>query len=192
MPKERILDEHPRDRAERLLPHRALVRSRNLEPAQLQLRRRLSGAELDAPAAHQIERGDPLCHPRRMIVPRWQQCNSVTEPNLLRPLTRRGQEDLRRRRMRILLEEVMLDFPHMIDAELVRELNLIERVLEQLQLRALFPMPRQLMLIKSSQLHFFSTYFFQYQFFSVSIRGCFRLSLHLPQTACARPCRSLR
>ena len=64
--------------------------------------------------------------------------------------------------MRIFFEKVMLDFPHMIDAELVRELDLVERVLEQLQLRALFPRPRQLMLIKSSQLHFFSTYsFFQ-------------------------------
>ena len=32
--------------------------------------------------------------------------------------------------MRILFEKVMLDFPHMVDAELVRQLNLVERVLE--------------------------------------------------------------
>ena len=52
--------------------------------------------------------------------------------------------------MRVLLEKVMLNFPHVIDAELVRELDLVERVLEQLQLRALFPRTGQLMLIKSS------------------------------------------
>ncbi len=34
--------------------------------------------------------------------------------------------------MRIFLEEVMLDFPHMIDPDLVSEFDLIERVLEQL------------------------------------------------------------
>src|SRR5271166_6261995 len=88
-----------------------------------------------------------------MIVPRRQQHDSVTEPNLLGALTGRREKNLRRRRMRVFLEEVMLHFPHVIDAELVREFDLVERVLEQLQLRALLPRTRQLMLIKGSQLH---------------------------------------
>ncbi len=36
--------------------------------------------------------------------------------------------------MRILLEEVMLYFPGMVDTDLVRKLDLVESVLEQLQL----------------------------------------------------------
>ena len=55
--------------------------------------------------------------------------------------------------MRILLEKVMLDFPHVVDAELVGELDLIERILEQLQLGAFVPWARQLMLVKCSQFH---------------------------------------
>src|ERR1700693_5875144 len=96
-----------------------------------------------------------------MLVPRRRQRDPVTDANLFRPLAGSRQENLRRGRMRVFFEEVMLDFPHVVDAELVRELDLVERVTKQLQLRTLFPRTRQLMLIKSSQLHFFSTYFFQ-------------------------------
>ncbi len=75
------------------------------------------------------------------------------EPNLPGALTGRGQENFGRRRMRVLLEKVVLHFPHVVDAEPVREFDLIESILEELQLRALLPWTRQLMLIKGSQLH---------------------------------------
>src|SRR5580704_981625 len=174
MTEKRILDEHPRDRAERLLPHLALVRARDVEAAQLQRGRRLAGAKLDATAAHQIKRRDPLRNARRMIVPRRQQRDSVAESNLLRPLAGSRQKNLRRGRMSILFEKVMLDFPHVVDAELVGELDLVECVPKQLQLRSLCPRTRQLMLIKSSQLHFFST------IFSVSIAAAVWALASLP------------
>src|ERR1700730_9599727 len=55
--------------------------------------------------------------------------------------------------MRIFLEKVMLDLPHVIHAELVGHLDLVERILKQLQFRALFPGSRQLMLIEGAKLH---------------------------------------
>ena len=58
-----------------------------------------------------------------MIVSRRQQRDSVPEPNIFGALTRGREKNLGRRRMRVFLEEVMLDFPHMIDAELVREFD---------------------------------------------------------------------
>ena len=131
MPEERILDEHPRNRAERFLPHVALVRARDPKTAQLQLRRRLTGAEFDPSAADQVERCDPFRDARGMIVSRWQQHDPVPQPNLLGALTRRGQKNLRRRRMCVLLQKVMLDFPHVIDSDLVGEFHLVERILEK-------------------------------------------------------------
>ncbi len=47
----------------------------------------------------------------------------------------------------------MLDFPHMIDAQLVGQLDLIERILEKLEFGAFFPRTRQLMLVERSQFH---------------------------------------
>jgi hypothetical protein len=41
--------------------------------------------------------------------------------------------------MRVFLEEVMLNFPHVIDSEPVREFDLVKRILKQLQLRPFFP-----------------------------------------------------
>src|SRR5882762_8583547 len=103
MPEERILDEHPRNRAERFLPHLALVGTRDSKAAELELRRRFAGPEFDSSAADQIERRDPLRNACGMIVIGWQQYDPVAQPNLLRPLTARCKKNLRRRRMRVFL-----------------------------------------------------------------------------------------
>jgi hypothetical protein len=55
--------------------------------------------------------------------------------------------------MCIFLEKVMLDFPHVVDAESVGELDLIERVLKQFQFPARRPGARQLMLIEGAEFH---------------------------------------
>ena len=52
----------------------------------------------------------------------------------VRALAGGGEEHLGRRRVAVLLEEVVLDLPHVVDAEPVGELDLVERVLEQLVL----------------------------------------------------------
>ena len=64
---ERLLDEHPRDRVERLLPLGALQLTVDAEPAQLDLRAPLAGPELDPAAGDQVERRDPLGDPRRVV-----------------------------------------------------------------------------------------------------------------------------
>ncbi len=56
----------------------------------------------------------------------------MPQPNLLGALTRCGEKNFRRRRMRVFLQKVVLDFPHVIDSDLVGELHLVERILEEL------------------------------------------------------------
>ena len=68
--------------------------------------------------------------------------DAVPEPDLLGALAGRRQEHLGRARVRVLLEEVVLDLPHVVDADAVGELHLVERVGEQLLLGVLRPRPR--------------------------------------------------
>ena len=56
----------------------------------------------------------------------------------------------------------MLDFPCMVDAELVGKLHLIERILKQLQLVAVFPGARQLMFVENTKAHDVSRFVFNY------------------------------
>ena len=65
--------------------------------------------------------------PRRMFFVRWLAAARKTS----------GQEE-----WRILLEEVVFDFPGVFDAELVGQFDLGEGVLEELQLLAVIPWPR--------------------------------------------------
>ena len=47
----------------------------------------------------------------------------------------------------------MLDLPHVVDAERVRELDLLERVLDQLLLAVRLPRARELVLVEDAELH---------------------------------------
>ena len=47
----------------------------------------------------------------------------------------------------------MFDGPRMVDAEPIRELDLIEGVLEQLELTAFVPRPRELVLVEDAESH---------------------------------------
>ena len=90
---------------------------------------------------------------RRMIVLRDHLTDAVPETDVLRARRARGEEDLRRRRMRVLLEKVMLDFPRVVDAQPIGHLDLLERVVEQLLLRTFHPRSWQLMLVKDPEFH---------------------------------------
>ena len=125
----------------------------DVEAAELQQRRALAGAELDAAVRDEVERRDALGDARRVVVARRHQHDAVAEPDLLGALRAGGEEDLRRRGVRVLLEEVVLDLPGVVDAELVGELDLVERVLEQPLLVALVPRPRQLVLVEDAEFH---------------------------------------
>jgi hypothetical protein len=51
----------------------------------------------------------------------------------------RGEEDLRRGGVRVLLEEVVLDLPDVVDAQPIGQLHLLDRLLEQFLLGGLDP-----------------------------------------------------
>ena len=74
---------------------------------------------------------------RRVVERRRRLHDAVPEPDVLGALRRGGEEHLGRARVRVLLEEVVLDLPHVVDAERVGELDLLERVLDQLVLAVL-------------------------------------------------------
>src|SRR5260370_19507930 len=124
-----------------------------IEAAEFHQRGALAGAEFDAPVGDEIEGGDALGDPRRMVVFRRHQADAMTEANVFGALRARREEYLRRRGVRIFLEKMVLDFPSVIDAEFVGEFDLIERLLEQPALLALVPRPRQLMLVEKPEFH---------------------------------------
>jgi hypothetical protein len=143
--------EHRDYGADRLLPDRPLFGVIDAERLQLGDAGALAGAEFDPAAADQIERGDALGTARR--VGRRQLHDAVREADALGALARRGEEHLGGRRMRILFEEMMLDLPGIVVAEPVGQLDLVERVLIELQLAAGQPGPRQLQLVKDPEFH---------------------------------------
>ena len=113
--------------------------------------RALADAQLDPAVADQVERGDPLGDARRVV--RGELHDAVAEADVLGALAGRGEEHLRRRGVRVLLEEVVLDLPRVVVAEPVRQLDLVERVLDQVVLAVGGPRPRQLVLVEDPELH---------------------------------------
>src|SRR5260370_32972675 len=143
--------EHRDDGADRLLPDRPLLVEGDAERLQLGDAGALAGADLDAAVRHQVERGDALGAARRMR--RRQLHDAVAEADLPGALRRRREEHLRRRRMRIFLEEMVLHLPGVVVAEAVGQLDLVERILVEPQLAAFLPRARQLQLVEDAKFH---------------------------------------
>ncbi len=150
---ERLLGEAPHGDAQAFFPHAALRLGIDLETAELGFRRRLTGAEVDAPVRDEVERGDALGDPRRVVERGRRLHDAVPEPDVLRSLRRRREEHFGRAGVRVLLEEVVLDFPDVLEPELVGELDLVECVLEQLILGVSVPGARELVLVEDAELH---------------------------------------
>ncbi len=55
--------------------------------------------------------------------------------------------------MRVLLEEVVLDFPGVVDAEAIGELDLVESFVEEALFVAFAPGAWKLMLVEDAELH---------------------------------------
>ena len=136
---------------DRLLPHVALVAHAPAEGMQLHRALPLAEAELDAAAAQQIQRADALGDADRVIGRELD--HPVAEPDALGALARRAEEHLRRRGVRVLLEEVVLHLPGIVVAEPVGQLDLRQRVLEQAILALPAPRPRKLMLVEDPESH---------------------------------------
>ena len=144
---------HVGDLLDGLAPHGAPVGGGDPEPFELGPGGRFTRPPVHAAARHQIERGDALGDPGRRIVGGRHQHDPVTEPDAPRALGGRGQEHLGRRGVRVLLEEVVLDLPGVIDAQAIGQLHLVQRVLEEPELGALLPRTGQLMLVEDPEFH---------------------------------------
>jgi hypothetical protein len=165
----RLAREHGNDRAHRVFPDRALVAKPSAERVQLGDARALAHPELDAPVREQVERAHALGDPRRVI--RGELDDSVREANATGALARGGEEDLGRRGVGVLLEEVMLDLPRVVVAEPVGELDLVERVVQQLVFASLVPRPGELVLVEDPELHRGSSLRFLPRY-NTDSRGC--------------------
>ena len=98
------------------------------EAAELGPRRRARRAELEAPAGQDVEHRRPLGDPDRVVHLRHAHHRAVADADALGLHRHRGEEQLGRRAVRVLLEEVVLDGPHRVEAELVGQPRLLERV----------------------------------------------------------------
>ncbi len=144
---------HVGDLLRRLERHRPLLLGGNGEAAELEAGRAFADAEIDAAVGHDVERRDAFGGARGMVVARDHLADAVAEADA--PGQRRGarQEHLRRRGMRVFLEEMMLDLPGMVIAEAVGEHDLVERLLEEPVLVARRPGLGELQLVEYTESH---------------------------------------
>src|SRR5437764_9489397 len=77
----------------------------------------------------------------------------VAEPDAVGSLRHGGQEDLGSGAVRVLLEKVVLDLPHVVEPQPVGQLHLRERVVHEVGFAALRPGARQLVLIEDAEPH---------------------------------------
>jgi hypothetical protein len=77
----------------------------------------------------------------------------MTEADVLRPLACGCEEHLGLRRMRVLLEEVVLHFPRIVIVQPVGELYLGQGVLIELPFIVLRPGTRQLQFVEYAEFH---------------------------------------
>src|SRR5262249_1618826 len=110
-------------------------------------------AEIDAAVRDDVERAEALGGARRVVVVRDHLADAMAETNGLGQRCCCGEEDLRRRGVRILVEEVMLDLPGIAVAELGGEHARLQGIVEQLPLLALRPRPRELHLVENAKAH---------------------------------------
>src|SRR2546423_15247608 len=91
-----------------------------------------------------------------MVIFRRHQADAVAEADFLGALRTCRKEYFRCRGMRIFFQKMMFDFPCVIDAELVGELDLVERLLKKPELVTLVPWPRKLMFVENPEFHWAS------------------------------------
>src|SRR5579885_2241561 len=148
-----LLHQHPHGGLQTFKPLRTLFLLRNRKASQFDLGRALARPEVASPVADQIEGRDPFGDPRGLIDVGRHLHDSMADAHVFGAGGAGGQEDLRSRRVRILLEEVMLRRPHVVIAVSIGEFDLLERVLEEPMLRIGSPGTWKLMFIEAADLH---------------------------------------
>ncbi len=111
VPRQAILHPHPRQHAHVLVPVLLGRVGIGLEAAELGPGRRARGAELEPAAREDVEERRALGHADRVVHLGHADHGAVAEADPLGLARGRGQEQLGRRAVRVLLEEVVLDRP---------------------------------------------------------------------------------
>jgi hypothetical protein len=143
--------EHRNNRLDRILPDRALVAEAAVEGVEFGDRGAFADSHFDSTVREQVEGADAFGYARGMVG--CQLDDPVCQTDLLRSLTGCGEKDFGCRGMGVFLEEVVLDFPGVVVAELVGQFDLGQRVLEQVVLGALGPGSWKLVLVEDSEFH---------------------------------------
>ena len=150
---EALVHPHLRDRVHVLVPRLLRDVGVGAEAAELGPRRRAAGAELEAAAGQDVEHRGPLGGADRVVELRHADDDAVADADVLRLHRAGGEEQLGRRAVRVLLQEVVLDRPHRVEAELVGQADLLQRVQVHLPLGLVGPRPRYRQLVEDAELH---------------------------------------
>ena len=121
-----VLRPELREQAHGLLPHRARVLGRDIEPTELAVRRPATGPELQAAVAQQVEDGRALGDPDGVI--HREQHDAVADADGAGLPRDRGEEQLRGRGLGAACLEVVLHLPDVAEAVALSELALLERL----------------------------------------------------------------
>src|SRR5579859_3450871 len=131
-----------------------------LGPETGKLRRRgaLARAELHAPIGDQVERGDAFSNARRVVLAWRHLDDAVAESNAPSARGSRAKHDFGRGGDRVLLQKVVLHEEHVVEAQAIRQLDLLEGLFDHLVLVVRVPLvsiewPRQLHLVEEAELH---------------------------------------
>jgi hypothetical protein len=89
-----------------------------------------AGADFEASAGNDVEGGGAFGNLNRMVELRDADDDTVADAHLLGFHRAGGEEDFRGRGVGIFLEEMMLDAPYGIEAELVGECDLFQTIVE--------------------------------------------------------------
>jgi len=134
--------------------HGALLLGRNAEAAKLEPRGALADTEIEPAVRHNVEGGEPLGGAGRVIVVWDHLPDAMAQADGLCARGGCGQENFRRRGMRILLEKVVFHLPRVVVSQPIGDLHLLQRLMKEIALVALVPGPRQLQLVENSEAHF--------------------------------------
>jgi hypothetical protein len=153
VPREGVIDEETADHPERLVPHIAGLVDRNPERLGVIPGRAAARAEVDATVRQDVQGGRPLGDPDRVVA--GEDDHAVAQPDARRPRREGRQEDLGGGAVGDLLVEVMFGRPVVVEADLLGEEGLGERVPVDAMIDVLAGRPRlrRLHLRDQSELH---------------------------------------
>ena len=150
---EALLRPHLGDGVDELVPALLGLVGVGPEAAELGPGGRAAGAELEPAAGEDVEHGGPLGDADRVVELGDADHDAVPDADVLGLHGAGGEEQLGRGAVRVLLEEVVLDRPHLVEAQLVGQAHLLERVHVDRALALAVPGTGHGQLVEDAELH---------------------------------------